>query len=313
MTALESHLPVSRDVSIVKLRHPLRWLSGAVLLVILAILVDALVTNERFGWDIVGHYLFSHQILVGLRRTLWLTLIAMLIGLVLGTVLAIMRMSTNPVAQVAAGLYIWFFRGTPLLVQLIFWYNLSALYPKLSFGIPFGPTFADVQTNSVLTVFLAAILGLGLNESAYMSEIIRAGLLSVDPGQKAAAEALGMRDSLIFRRIVWPQAMRVIVPPVGNQVIGMLKYTSLVSVIALPELLYSAQLIYQQNFQTIPLLMVASIWYLAVTSILSVIQGYIERRYGRGLVAQSDNLRLRSLIRQLRARSGRTQVEERAL
>ena len=208
MTALESHLPVSRDVSIVKLRHPLRWLSGAVLLVILAILVDALVTNERFGWDIVGHYLFSHQILVGLRRTLWLTLIAMLIGLVLGTVLAIMRMSTNPVAQVAAGLYIWFFRGTPLLVQLIFWYNLSALYPKLSFGIPFGPTFADVQTNSVLTVFLAAILGLGLNESAYMSEIIRAGLLSVDPGQKAAAEALGMRDSLIFRRIVWPQAMR---------------------------------------------------------------------------------------------------------
>jgi polar amino acid transport system permease protein len=313
MTALESHLPVSRDVSIVKLRHPLRWLSGAVLLVILAILVDALVTNERFGWDIVGHYLFSHQILVGLRRTLWLTLIAMLIGLVLGTVLAIMRMSTNPVAQVAAGLYIWFFRGTPLLVQLIFWYNLSALYPKLSFGIPFGPTFADVQTNSVLTVFLAAILGLGLNESAYMSEIIRAGLLSVDPGQKAAAEALGMRDSLIFRRIVWPQAMRVIVPPVGNQVIGMLKYTSLVSVIALPELLYSAQLIYQQNFQTIPLLMVASIWYLAVTSILSVIQGYIERRYGRGLVAQSDNLRLRSLIRQLRARGGRTQVEERAL
>jgi polar amino acid transport system permease protein len=291
----------------------LRWLSGAVLLVILAILVDALVTNERFGWDIVGHYLFSHQILVGLRRTLWLTLIAMLIGLVLGTVLAIMRMSTNPVAQVAAGLYIWFFRGTPLLVQLIFWYNLSALYPKLSFGIPFGPTFADVQTNSVLTVFLAAILGLGLNESAYMSEIIRAGLLSVDPGQKAAAEALGMRDSLIFRRIVWPQAMRVIVPPVGNQVIGMLKYTSLVSVIALPELLYSAQLIYQQNFQTIPLLMVASIWYLAVTSILSVIQGYIERRYGRGLVAQSDNLRLRSLIRQLRARGGRTQVEERAL
>jgi polar amino acid transport system permease protein len=284
-----------------------------VLLVILAILVDALVTNERFGWDIVGHYLFSHQILVGLRRTLWLTLIAMLIGLVLGTVLAIMRMSTNPVAQVAAGLYIWFFRGTPLLVQLIFWYNLSALYPKLSFGIPFGPTFADVQTNSVLTVFLAAILGLGLNESAYMSEIIRAGLLSVDPGQKAAAEALGMRDSLIFRRIVWPQAMRVIVPPVGNQVIGMLKYTSLVSVIALPELLYSAQLIYQQNFQTIPLLMVASIWYLAVTSILSVIQGYIERRYGRGLVAQSDNLRLRSLIRQLRARGGRTQVEERAL
>jgi polar amino acid transport system permease protein len=313
MTALESHLPVSRDVSIVKLRHPLRWLSGAVLLVILAILVDALVTNERFGWDIVGHYLFSHQILVGLRRTLWLTLIAMLIGLVLGTVLAIMRMSTNPVAQVAAGLYIWFFRGTPLLVQLIFWYNLSALYPKLSFGIPFGPTFADVQTNSVLTVFLAAILGLGLNESAYMSEIIRAGLLSVDPGQKMAAEALGMRDSLVFRRIVWPQAMRVIVPPVGNQVIGMLKYTSLVSVIALPELLYSAQLIYQQNFQTIPLLMVASIWYLAVTSILSVIQGYIERRYGRGLVAQSDNLRLRSLIRQLRARGGRTHVEERAL
>ena len=284
--------------------------------VILLVTVDfawIVAHNENFGWPVVAAYFFNPTVISGLYVSLGLTVIAMALGTVLGLGLAIARMSKDRLANSFAGLFIWFFRGTPLLVQLIFWYNLSALYPKLSFGIPFGPTFADVQTNSVLTVFLAAILGLGLNESAYMSEIIRAGLLSVDPGQKAAAEALGMRDSLIFRRIVWPQAMRVIVPPVGNQVIGMLKYTSLVSVIALPELLYSAQLIYQQNFQTIPLLMVASIWYLAVTSILSVIQGYIERRYGRGLVAQSDNLRLRSLIRQLRARGGRTQVEERAL
>jgi polar amino acid transport system permease protein len=310
MTTLESRLPATRDASIVKLPHPLRWLSAVVLLIICAILVNALVTNERFGWDIVWHYLFSRQILVGLRRTLVLTLIAMFIGLVLGTLLAVMRMSANPVARVAAGLYIWFFRGTPLLVQLIFWYNLSALYPKLSFGIPFGPMFADVQTNSVLTVLVAAILGLGLNESAYMSEIIRAGLLSVDPGQRAAAEALGMRESLVFRRIVWPQALRVIVPPVGNQVIGMLKYTSLVSVIALPELLYSAQLIYQQNFQTIPLLMVASIWYLVVTSILSVIQGYVERHYGRGLTVRSENLTLRTLIGQWRTRRRQADAEE---
>jgi polar amino acid transport system permease protein len=267
---------------IVKLRHPGRWISGAVLLLLAAMLCHGLVTNKRFGWSVVAKYFFSREILTGLGRTLVLTVVAMLIGIVLGTALAVMRISRNPVMRTASGLYIWFFRGTPLLVQLIFWYNLSALYPNISIGIPFGPSIADGSTNQLISVWTAAILGLGLNEAAYMSEIIRGGLISVDRGQILAAEAIGMTESLRLRRIVLPQALRVIVPPTGNQVVGMLKYTSLVSVVALPELLYSAQLVYTQNFQTIPLLMVACIWYLIVTTLLTIGQIYIERYYGKG-------------------------------
>ncbi|WP_137122724.1 amino acid ABC transporter permease [Segeticoccus rhizosphaerae] len=303
MSTTTTTLPAARDASVVKLSHPTRWITAAVLLVLAAMMANALVTNQRFGWSQVGHYFFSSQILGGLKRTLFLTAVAMIIGVVLGTILAVMRMSENPVARTTAGLYIWFFRGTPLLVQLIFWYNLSALYPRLSVGIPFGPEFAGFTTNEILTVWLAAILGLGLNEAAYMCEIIRAGLLSVDQGQRSAALALGMRESLLFRRVVWPQSLRVIVPPVGNQVIGMLKFTSLVSVIALPELLYSAQLIYQQNFQTIPLLMVACIWYLLVTSVLSVAQHYIERHYGRGTNLNTGPSMAANLLAALRARA----------
>jgi polar amino acid transport system permease protein len=217
----------------------------------------------------------------------------MLIGVVLGTVLAVFRLSRNPLMKSAAGVYIWFFRGTPLLVQLIFWYNLSALYPRLSFGIPFGPEFVSGETNKLLSVWTAAILGLGLNEAAYMAEIIRSGLLSVDRGQTLAAESIGMTDTLMMRRIVLPQALRVIVPPTGNQVIGMLKYTSLVSVVALPELLYSAQLIYTQTFQPIPLLLVASTWYLIVTTILMIAQSYLERHFGRGFAGGQARARTR--------------------
>jgi polar amino acid transport system permease protein len=217
----------------------------------------------------------------------------MLIGVVFGTVLAVFRLSRNPLMKSAAGVYIWFFRGTPLLVQLIFWYNLSALYPRLSFGIPFGPEFVSGETNKLLSVWTAAILGLGLNEAAYMAEIIRSGLLSVDRGQTLAAESIGMTDTLMMRRIVLPQALRVIVPPTGNQVIGMLKYTSLVSVVALPELLYSAQLIYTQTFQPIPLLLVASTWYLIVTTILMIAQSYLERHFGRGFAGGQARARTR--------------------
>ena len=196
--------------------------------------------------------------------TIELTVIAMAIGIALGVLLAVMRLSPNPLVSSASWLYIWFFRGTPVLVQLLFWYNIAALYPKIALGIPFGPAFVHADANTLITAFAAAILGLGLNEGAYMAEIVRAGIISVDEGQTDAAQSLGMTRLQTLRRIVLPQAMRVIIPPTGNETISMLKTTSLASVIAVTELLYSAQQIYAVNFKTIPLLIVASIWYLAL-------------------------------------------------
>ncbi len=280
-----THVSAETEIPLdtVSLKHPGRVVAVCVLAVIAAMLVHTLITNDRFGWPVVGEFLFSEQILTGLQRTLVLTVVCMAIGIVLGTVLAVFRLSENPVLSVSSALFLWFFRGTPLLIQLIFWYNLSALYPRLSIGIPFGPEFVGADTNVLISVWTAAVLGLALNEGAYMAEIIRSGLLSVSRHQTEAAKALGMTDWLLFKRIIMPQALRVIVPPTGNQVIGMLKYTSLVSIIALPELLYSAQLIYSQNFQTIPLLIVVSIWYLVFTTLLSVVQRYIEQYYGKGM------------------------------
>ena len=299
MMAMATQMPTSEGDSpgvgsvdwppIVGRRHPLRWLSAVVLVLLAAMLVHALVTNAKFGWHVVATYLFNAQILEGLERTLLLTAAAMAIGVILGTLLAVFRMSRNPVLSVASYLYIWFFRGTPLLVQLIFWYNLAALYAKLSLGIPFGPALVSASTNQVFSVWVAAIVAFGLNEAAYTAEIIRGGLLAVDPGQTEAARALGMSEVLVFRRIILPQALRVIVPPIGNQVIGMLKYTSLVSVIALPDLLYSSELIYQNNYQTIPLLIVACLWYLAATTVLTIAQVYVERHYGKGFSVANGN------------------------
>jgi len=266
---------------IVPVRHWGRWAGAAVIALLLALLLHSLITNPRFQWDVVWQYAFSPQILEGLRRTVWLTIAAMAIGALLGTVLAVMRRSENPILSATAGGYIWFFRGTPQLVQLIFWYNLSALYPTIALGVPFGPELFSLDANKIITVYVAALLGLGLNEGAYMAEIVRAGLNSVDKGQTEAAEALGLSSVTIFTRIVLPQAMRFIIPPTGNQLIAMLKTTSLISVIALPELLYSAQMIYIQNFQPIPLLIVASLWYLILTTVLSIGQYFIEKRFGR--------------------------------
>jgi polar amino acid transport system permease protein len=196
---------------------------------------------------------------------------------------AVMRLSPIRVLSSTAWAYTWFFRGTPLLVQVIFWYNLAALFPRIELGIPLiGPVFWSGDANVVITPFVAALLALALNEGAYMSEIVRGGIVSVDQGQHEAAVALGMRSGRAMRRIILPQAMRMIVPPTGNQVISMLKSTALVSVTSTADLLYTSQLIYNQTFQTIPLLIVASIWYLIVTSVLSGIQYYIERYYARG-------------------------------
>jgi polar amino acid transport system permease protein len=271
------------EIQAVPVRHPGRWVAAVVIALLVAIIVDSVVTNPRFGWSTVGHYLFSSRILHGLLLTLLLTLVSMVIGIVLGVVIAVMRLSPNPLVSGFGGFYVWFLRGTPVLVQILFWFFISALYPKISIGVPFGgPEAFSFQANSVITPFVAAILALGLNEGAYMAEIVRAGILSVDEGQGEAAQSLGMTRLQTMRRIVLPQAMRVIVPPTGNETISMLKTSSLVSVIAYPELLYAAQLIYSVNYRQIPLLLVASIWYLVVTSILSIGQYFLERRFGRG-------------------------------
>ncbi|MGI5229120.1 amino acid ABC transporter permease [Actinoallomurus iriomotensis] len=268
-------------------RHPLRWVASLVLLVLAAQLVHLLVTNDNFEWHVVGEYVNASIIGHGIAITLELTVVAMAVGIVGGVLLAVGRLSENRLLRGACGLYVWFFRGIPVLVQLVFWYNLSALLPRISFGVPFGPEFVSGETNHMITPLLAAILGLGLNEAAYMAEIIRGGLLAVDPGQTEAAHALGMSDARTFRRVVMPQAMRFIVPPTGSQVINMLKATSLVSVIALADLLYTVQSIYNRTFQTIPLLIVACLWYLLITSILYVGQSFIERRYARGATRQA--------------------------
>jgi polar amino acid transport system permease protein len=249
---------------------------------LVAMLVHALVTNPRFQWGIIGDYFLSRRVLEGLEFTILLTVVAMAIGIVLGVILAIMRLSANPLLSGASWAYIWLFRGTPVLVQLLFWFNLAFLYPRISLGVPFGPAFAEANANDLITALAAAILGLGLNEGAYMAEIVRAGILSVEHGQTEAAQALGMRRAQTMRRIILPQAMRVIIPPTGNETISMLKTSSLASVITVTELLYSVQLIYSVNFRTIPLLIVASIWYLIATSVLTIGQFYLERHYARG-------------------------------
>lgn len=293
--ASSSSSPDGPDSAIqaVGVRHPGRWVVAVVLGIVAAMLVHAVAFNSRFGWSVVFQYFASKAILTGLLRTLELTGIAMGIGIALGTVLAVMRLSPNPIVANAARLYVWFFRATPVLVQILLWFNLAALFPKLSVGIPFGARFATASVNSLISPFAAAILGLGLNEGAYMSEIVRAGVLSVDHGQVEAAQALGMRRILLMRRIVLPQAMRVIVPPTGNETISMLKTSSLVSVIALPELLYSAEIIYSRTYQTIPLLITASLWYAIVTTVLTVGQAFVEQHFAKGQVRdnrQSDRL-----------------------
>ena len=276
------------------MRHPGRWIAAAILVLLGAMLVHAAAfarvqrgtkRQTRFGWDVVGHYFFSTQVLHGLWLTIQLTVLAMVIGVVGGIVLAVMRLSPNPLLSGVSWLYIWFFRGTPVLVQLLFWSNLQYLFPPptgISIGIPFGPTWHHYVAHTLVTSYVAAVIGLGFNEAAYMAEIVRAGILSVDEGQTEAAQSLGMSRALAMRRIVLPQAMRVIIPPTGNETISMLKTSSLASVIPLTELLYSVQLIYATTYQIIPMLLVASIWYLIVTSVLTFGQYYLERYFARG-------------------------------
>lgn len=263
-------------------RHPRRLVTAAVVVLLAGLIIRSVSTNDRFEWDVVRENFFSPRVVEGLVLTLELTAVSMTIGIALGTLMAVMRISPNPLIAGAAALYIWFFRGVPILVQLLFLFNLAALYPVLSIGVPFGPVLFSSSANTLITPLVAAIIGLSLAEGAYMAEIVRAGLVSVGHGQTEAAQALGLRRSLALRLIILPQAMRAIIPPTGNEIISMLKTTSLVSVIAVAELLYSVQLIYAVNYKTIPMLIVASAWYLVFTSVLTVIQYYVERRFARG-------------------------------
>jgi polar amino acid transport system permease protein len=271
------------DIEAVPVRHPWRWVAAVIVLIIAASVVRSIIIDPNFQWSTVGDYLFNPRILRGVVTTIWLTALSMVIGIVLGILLAVMRMSPNKLISGSSWLYIWFIRGTPLLVQLIFWNFIATLYPRIVLGVPFGgPAIINARSNHLISTTVAVILGLSLNEGAYMAEIVRAGIISVNEGQTEAAQSLGLSRLQTMRLVVLPQAIRVIVPPTGNEVISMLKNTSLASVVAFTELLYSVQLIYSQSFQTIPLLIVAVIWYLAMTSVLYVGQYFVERRYGRG-------------------------------
>lgn len=282
------------EFEIVRRRHPWRWISSLLLAVVAALLVWQVTRNEIFDFATVPAYMFDPRILDGVVVTLYVTCGSMLIGLVLGIVLAVMRISDNPVMQMLSGSFIWFFRGTPVLVQLIFWFNIGIIFPSITLAVPGGPVIFDISTNALMTATVTALLGLGLNEGAYMSEIVRAGILSVDRGQREAAKALGLPPGKVLSRIVLPQALRVIIPPTGNQFISLLKTSSLISVIAAGDLLTQATRIYNENFRILELLVVASIWYLVLTTIFSVIQYYIERRYSRGFAEAHEPSLLRA-------------------
>jgi polar amino acid transport system permease protein len=248
----------------------------AVLLVaVVALLVFMVATSRHIAWSAIPQYIFDETIIDGIRLTILFTVLSMIISIVAGAILATMRLAANPVLSGFASLYIWFFRGTPLLVQIIFWFNIQLFIPSINIGS------IHIDTNSIVTAFVAALLALSLNEAAYMAEIIRGGLLAVDSGQHEAAKALGYTPAQSMLRIIFPQALRVIIPPIGNQTISMLKTTSLVSVVAAQDLLTRAQNIYARNFLIIELLIVASIWYLVMTTIASAIQLVIESRLGK--------------------------------
>lgn len=270
-------------IDAVPLRRPGRWIAAVVIVVIIALFVYGAATNSNYEWATYRKYIFDQRISTGAWVTIQVTFWAMLLGIVLGVLLAVMRLTPNPVLQSVSWLYLWIFRGTPVYVQLVFWGLFTTLYPHLQVGVPFGPAFVHLDIHGVDAAFFFACLGLGLNEAGYMAEIVRAGISSVGEGQSEAATALGMSWGLTMRRIVLPQAMRVIIPPTGNELISMLKTTSLVVAVPLGTDLYN-----QQNqiagviFRPVPLLLVAATWYLAITSVLMVGQYFLEKRFSRG-------------------------------
>ncbi|KJL19861.1 Inner membrane amino-acid ABC transporter permease protein YecS [Microbacterium azadirachtae] len=271
-------------VPVVHTRHWWRWTFAALILFVVAQFGWSLVTNSRYEWGTFAEYFFSGPVLIGIGYTLAITAVSAIVGFVLGTIIALGRLSKSTLLSSAAWAYIWFFRSVPLVVQIIVWYNLGYLYPTLGLGTPFTTDFWIVEfpTVQLVSAFAAAILGLGLHQAAYSAEIIRGGLLSVDQGQAEAAAALGIPAGRRLFRIILPQAARSIVPNATNEVIGLVKGASVVFVIAIPELFYAVQVIYNRNSRVIPLLLVAVVWYTIITTILSIAQFYIERHFARG-------------------------------
>lgn len=270
------------DARLVAQRRPGRWLAGIVTLAVVAFAVQSAARNPRFQWDVIWVYLRAPKVLDGLWLTIWLTAAVLVSGYLLGIGLAAMRLSGNPILRSVAFGYVWLIRSIPPIVQLFIWFEMASLYPDFSLGIPFVPAFFHVSTAHLFTGLLAAYVALTLDVAAFASEIVRGGLLSVEHGQIEAAQSIGLSPRRIFRRIVLPQAMPAIVPASGNLLIGMLKATSIVSVIAVSDLLYSVQLIYGQNYRVMPLLLTATIWYIVLTTVLSIGQYYVERHYARG-------------------------------
>ena len=283
-------------IKAVPLRHPGRAIAAVLVLVLLGLFGYGAATNSAYDWSTFGHYLFDKRVSQAAGVTLSLTVLAMLFAIILGVVLAMMRLSPNPVLRWVSWGFVWFFRGTPIYVQLVFWGLMVVIYKQIDLGIPFAVQFAHINTANLLSAYWLAVIGLSLNESAYMSEIVRAGIASVDEGQEEAARALGMSWFLSTRRIVLPQAMRVIIPPTGNELISMLKTTSLVIAVPLTTELYSrTRDLSVETFNPIPMLLVASAWYLSFTSVLMVGQFYLERYFSRGASRKMSAKQLQAL------------------
>jgi polar amino acid transport system permease protein len=270
-------------IDAVPLRHPWRWVAAIVILILVALFLYGAATNDAYGWSTFGKYILDERIVSGVMVTLELTVLSMILAIALAVLLAVMRLSPNPVFRSVSWVYLWIFRGTPVYVQLVFWGLVPTIYKNIQLGIPFGPTFFTLHIQNLSLYFLLAVIGLGLNEAAYLAEIIRAGISSVPEGQSEASTALGMSWLMTMRRTVLPQAMRVIIPPTGNEFIGQLKTTSLVAAVPYTFDLFGRQRdISAVLFQPIPLLLVAAAWYLLITSLLMVGQFYLERYFSRG-------------------------------
>jgi len=283
-------------IDAVPLRHPWRWVAAIVILILAALFIYGAATNEAYGWATFGKYILDERIMHGVWITIQLTIWSMLLAIVMAVILAVMRLSPNPVFRSVSWVYLWVFRGTPVFVQLVFWGLIPTIYKNIQLGIPFGPTFFHLNIQNLSMYFVLAILGLGFNEAAYLAEIIRAGISSVPEGQSEASTALGMSWLLTMRRTVLPQAMRVIIPPTGNEFIGQLKTTSLAVAVPFTLDLFGRQRdIAAVIFQPIPLLLVAAAWYLLITSILMVGQFYLERYFSRGVSRKLTTKQLNAL------------------
>ena len=269
-------------LKVVPVRNPWRWVAVAATAVLVAQFTHGLITNPGWEWDVFADFFTTETILKAVWITLQLTFYGTALGFALGIVLAFMRLSRSPFLKSVAFTYIWAFRSIPLIVQLLFWFNLTYLYKRLDFGIPFGPGFFSFDTAGLVGAMSAAVLGLSLHQAAYAAEIVRGGVLAVDGGQLEAAAALGIPRLRQLRRIVLPQAMRSILPNAANEVISLFKGTSIVSVMAIGELFYQVQVVYGRNGRVVPLLMVATVWYIILTTLLSIAQTFVERHFSRG-------------------------------